>query len=80
MTNFEKNVYGLDNDVLYSDYDDYYDYPTQESKYNDYSHHMNQLGHSSKNPNPFNNKLVSIHIFKYITRPLDSFIRPLVRY
>ena len=65
--NFEKNVNGLVNDVLYSDYDDYYDYPTQESKYNDYSHHMNQLGHSPKNPNPFNGPRLNSPHYNYRT-------------
>ena len=64
---FEKNVNGLVDDFLYSDYEDYYDYPTEELKYNGHSHHMTQFGHSSENQNTFNGPFLNAPYYNYRT-------------
>ena len=65
--NFEKNVNGLVDDFLYSDYEDYYDYPNEELKYDGHSHYMSQFGHSTQNPNTFNEPFLNSPYYNYHT-------------
>jgi hypothetical protein len=69
---FEKNVNGLVDEFLYSDYEDYYDYPTEELKYNGHSHQTNQFGHSSQNQNSFNGPFLNSPHYNYRTHMIKA--------